>query len=240
MIQIFPFSKQIWKEYSNRLLKSDFTTGNFENGFISGSFGSFTGSLTNGIDDPILQIGASATAGGLGSRISGGDFWEGFAVGGIVSGTNHGLHKGFEFINSLKEFDVNPLMEKLLALKVGTTLTGDELSQWDPNLNNAKYAIKSITRKQGGISINKTLSAKILAGKIIKYQNESLISINKTTSDLSHSIYKLKTGISYHVNSPGNMINFYGIWSKVNFYLYKNIFSQNINFKNAYFIIPTK
>lgn len=31
--------------------------------------------------------------GGIGAELSGGNFWEGAVIGGIVAGLNHGLHK---------------------------------------------------------------------------------------------------------------------------------------------------
>lgn len=72
------------------------------------------------IDNPFLQVGASAVSGGLGAELSGGDFWRGAATGGIVAGANHGLHK-------LQE--VNPDKLRARILKDGR-LTLKEASQW--------------------------------------------------------------------------------------------------------------
>ncbi len=61
------------------------------------AFGSaLTGSMISSKLDGssgLAQVGLSALGGGLTSIALGGDFWDGFATGGVVAATNHALHK---------------------------------------------------------------------------------------------------------------------------------------------------
>lgn len=93
--QAFDLGKELARAsvhgFANGII-SEASGGNFGQGFASGAFGSFAGSLTDMIGNPFLQVGASALSGGIGSKISGGNFWQGFATGGIVAGANHLMH----------------------------------------------------------------------------------------------------------------------------------------------------
>ncbi len=63
--------------------------------YASGAFGSLTGSALHNAG-PLGQIGGSALAGGVASKMSGGDFWRGAAVGATVAAFNHAAHAGVE------------------------------------------------------------------------------------------------------------------------------------------------
>ncbi|WP_245189770.1 RHS repeat-associated core domain-containing protein [Lunatimonas salinarum] len=63
--------------------------------YAAGAFGSLTGSALHNAG-PFGQIGGSALAGGVASKMSGGDFWRGAAVGATVAGLNHAAHAGVE------------------------------------------------------------------------------------------------------------------------------------------------
>lgn len=76
--------------------------GKFGAGFLSGGFGSAFGGkvgkwLQNARDFPkfIGTTIAGGISGGVGSRIAGGKFWDGFRNGAISAGLNHGLHEGY-------------------------------------------------------------------------------------------------------------------------------------------------
>ncbi|EON78067.1 hypothetical protein ADIS_1264 [Lunatimonas lonarensis] len=61
--------------------------------YASGAFGSLTGSTLPNAGS-LGQIGGSALAGGVASKMFGGDFWRGAAVGATVAGLNH-LHTSY-------------------------------------------------------------------------------------------------------------------------------------------------
>ncbi len=67
--------------------------------FISSSLSGFAGSLgASGWSSVIGSGGASmiafgAIAGGVGAELSGGNFWQGALIGGVVAGLNHALHE---------------------------------------------------------------------------------------------------------------------------------------------------
>lgn len=71
--------------------------GTFGSGFLTGvagsAFGSATGRLPKG-----LQIGGSALFSGMVAELSGGNFWQGAAQGGIIAGFNHVAHSINEMI----------------------------------------------------------------------------------------------------------------------------------------------
>lgn len=79
---------------------------NFWSGVASGAFGSlgatawgaFTGKFSN---SAVGTITFGALSGGVGSELTGGNFWQGAVVGGIVAGLNHTLH------NNSNRWDLN-------------------------------------------------------------------------------------------------------------------------------------
>jgi RHS repeat-associated protein len=60
--------------------------------YASGALGSLAGSATHNLNGAI-QIGTSAMVGGIGAEMSGGDFWRGAAIGGMVASLNHVRHQ---------------------------------------------------------------------------------------------------------------------------------------------------
>ena len=69
--------------------------GNFWHGAASGGISSLGGSAMQAMNfsDPAMITG-SAALGGLGSKISGGDFWQGFGMGLAVGAFNHAMEHG--------------------------------------------------------------------------------------------------------------------------------------------------
>lgn len=70
---------------------------NFAHGFASGASGSWGASLFGGIAGSFANsaagmIASGAILGGVASELTGGNFWEGVFIGGVVSGLNHTLH----------------------------------------------------------------------------------------------------------------------------------------------------
>ncbi|AZI21442.1 RHS repeat-associated core domain-containing protein [Chryseobacterium taklimakanense] len=78
---------------------SVFQGGNFLTGAIGGAFGSWAASGFGAVakdfaNKGVGQILFGAVAGGVGTKLTGGNFWEGVLIGGIVAGLNHAMHSG--------------------------------------------------------------------------------------------------------------------------------------------------
>ncbi|UKY87830.1 RHS repeat-associated core domain-containing protein [Elizabethkingia anophelis] len=74
--------------------------GSFEQGFASGALGSYGasifGALANNVaNSAIGTIAFGALAGGIGSELTGGNFWQGVVIGGVVAGLNHTAHTDY-------------------------------------------------------------------------------------------------------------------------------------------------
>ena len=70
--------------------------GDFWSAFASGAAGSLVGLGTEGLkgaDGAIASIGSAMLLGGATSEFTGGDFWKGAAISGIVAGANHVAHR---------------------------------------------------------------------------------------------------------------------------------------------------
>ncbi|WP_258929701.1 RHS repeat domain-containing protein [Flavobacterium davisii] len=75
--------------------------GNFWSAALSGTFGSLGASAFGAIGGDFAKstvgtITFGAISGGVGAELSGGNFWQGVVIGGIVAGLNHTLHKGLD------------------------------------------------------------------------------------------------------------------------------------------------
>lgn len=71
--------------------------GTFEQAFIAGALGSlgaaaFSMSASSYSESAVGTILFGATSGGIGSSLSGGNFWEGVVIGGMVAAFNHVVH----------------------------------------------------------------------------------------------------------------------------------------------------
>ncbi|MCQ9641204.1 hypothetical protein MP478_17630, partial [Chryseobacterium sp. WG14] len=69
----------------------------FQQAFVSGALGSLGASAFgeiagNAANSVVGTIAFGATAGGIGSELTGGNFWQGALIGGVVAGLNHTLH----------------------------------------------------------------------------------------------------------------------------------------------------
>jgi RHS repeat-associated protein len=72
--------------------------GNFTNGFASGASGSWGASMFGAFAGKFASsaagmIASGAVLGGVASELTGGNFWEGALIGGVVAGLNHYLHQ---------------------------------------------------------------------------------------------------------------------------------------------------
>ena len=108
--------------------------GNFATSFVSGALGSAASSLFRAglnnvnIGETGKDIGTmlfGSVSGGVGSKLTGGNFWEGTAIGLTVSTLNHLAHK-FTQNDPIKRLTVEQQKE-LEGIKSGTKLTTDFL-----------------------------------------------------------------------------------------------------------------
>lgn len=81
--------------------------GSFSQAFWSGALGSLGASAFGAIAGNVAnravgQIAFGALSGGIGAELTGGNFWQGAVIGGIVAGLNHAMH----------EIDVNDSYQK--------------------------------------------------------------------------------------------------------------------------------
>ncbi len=72
--------------------------GTFQQAFWSGALGSLGASAFGAVagdfaNKAVGQIAFGAVSGGIGAELSGGNFWQGAVIGGIVAGLNHAMHK---------------------------------------------------------------------------------------------------------------------------------------------------
>nr|WP_262915806.1 RHS repeat-associated core domain-containing protein [Chryseobacterium taklimakanense] len=91
--------------------------GTFQQAFWSGALGSLGASAFGAVagdfaNKAVGQIAFGAVSGGIGAELSGGNFWQGAVIGGIVAGLNHAMHeigngedppKGKSLKDSIKE-----------------------------------------------------------------------------------------------------------------------------------------
>lgn len=71
--------------------------GSFEQAFWSGALGSLGASAFGAVagkaaSSTVRTIAFGAVSGGIGAELSGGNFWQGAVIGGIVAGLNHTMH----------------------------------------------------------------------------------------------------------------------------------------------------
>lgn len=71
--------------------------GTFQQAFWSGALGSLGASAFGAVagdfaNKAVGQIAFGAVSGGIGAELSGGNFWQGAVIGGVVAGLNHAMH----------------------------------------------------------------------------------------------------------------------------------------------------
>lgn len=82
---------------------------NFEQSFVAGALGSLASSAFTIIvgSTGVGNILFSALSGGVGSKLTGGNFWEGAVIAGIVAGLNHAMYSissSIEYKNKINQF----------------------------------------------------------------------------------------------------------------------------------------
>ncbi|WP_370901325.1 T6SS effector amidase Tae4 family protein [Chryseobacterium gossypii] len=90
----------------------------FVSAFTSGLFGSYGASAFSAVagkfaSSAVGVIASGAVLGGVGSELTGGNFWQGAAIGGVVAGLNHAMHQmGNGFDNDEESFAKRSLTPK--------------------------------------------------------------------------------------------------------------------------------
>lgn len=111
--------------------------GNFLSGAASGFFGSLgaagwgAGMKSIGLEKFAGNIGGTvlsgAVLGGVGSVLTGGNFWEGAVIGGIVAGLNHSMHKMEQPLaegNEVKTTNAENSPDDIIVLNAPTGASG--------------------------------------------------------------------------------------------------------------------
>jgi RHS repeat-associated protein len=117
-------------------MMSEWSGGSYGRGFLAGASGSLIGgassSLLNGTSKAAQAIGTVVTggvAGGLGSVISGGSFWDGARNGLISAGLNHGAHLALDENGEKIYDDDGDYVGKIYVEKFHKTKTWNEESR---------------------------------------------------------------------------------------------------------------
>ncbi|RVU89880.1 hypothetical protein EH230_14050 [Flavobacterium columnare] len=90
--------------------------GNFWSAALSGAFGSLGASAFGAIGGDFAKstvgtITFGAISGGVGAELSGGNFWQGVVIGGMVAGLNHAAHAMIKPKTTLTEADIKKIYD---------------------------------------------------------------------------------------------------------------------------------
>lgn len=121
--------------------------------FINSAASGFFGSLGASAFGEVIKNGTAtgravgtvifgALSGGIGSELTGGNFWQGAVIGGIVAGLNHAMHNGFS-----KKYDVNVLHDD-----GGANGMGHEALAFENEDGTLRYISKDGTDENGGLN----------------------------------------------------------------------------------------
>lgn len=192
--------------------------GTFEQAFVAGALGSlgasaFSMSAGSFSESGVGKVLFGAVSGGVGSELSGGNFWEGVVIGGMVAGLNHAMHR----ING------NPLRKQLRNEFEGTGMDPDgdaifcdyeELIEKLPTLKTMLDKTKST------FHINDELG-KGVDGKQVKETNR--IDINTT---------ELSTKLNYAYTLGHEMLHVFD--SMYNYTTIMNVLGKTTNGSHGY------
>ncbi len=89
----------------------------FGSGFLSGALGSLGGSAFRSVGGDFAKsfwgvATFSALAGGVGSKLGGGSFWQGALTGATIGALNHGMHNVADYLFP-KGYNINKAVKKL-------------------------------------------------------------------------------------------------------------------------------
>ena len=150
-----------------------------------------------------VMITSGGLSGGISSTIAGGNFWAGARQGIITAGLNHVAHEiEVNYIKNkidklLENMSAEEMIEKFMALKNGTKITGEELSTWSSGLAKADKIIDYIQKTQTGLYLD------------LKFGVETTLSFTKTKleDNSNFTIQRVFLGKEdyYHIKGPGTL-----------------------------------
>lgn len=126
--------------------------GNFGQAFIAGAMGSLGASAFGAIakdvaNTAVATIAFGAVAGGVGSAMAGGNFWQGALIGGVVAGLNDVMHKingpgpkNSAWIKKYKEL----ARKQMLAQQKSRQVSTDVLNKKDTAVYSETMTVKSV------------------------------------------------------------------------------------------------
>ena len=209
--------------------------GKFGAGFLSGGFGSAFGGkvgkwLQNARDFPkfIGTTIAGGISGGVGSRIAGGKFWDGFRNGAISAGLNHGVHDALQSFKEARYFKKQKeaydfMWEK--SFKDGKPYK--EVSGWvtdDDGVIVLPNDRNTITK-----SYNDALSVKKFSdGRYVKYGSKwykikTHVHTHPSNSDWGIGVSHGDVQMINYVKSPIHILYKSNLYSVKGFHNYKNL-----------------
>lgn len=120
--------------------------GTHQSGMISGFLGSIGASAFGMVAKEFSKsaegiILSGVVMGGVGAELSGGNFWQGALIGGMVAGLNHAMHGGFS-----KKYDVNVLHDD-----GGANGAGHEAMAFENEDGTLRYISKDGTDENAGL-----------------------------------------------------------------------------------------
>lgn len=156
--------------------------GNFVSGAFSGMFGSLGASGFGAVAGDFAKTAegivlSGAVLGGVGSELTGGNFWQGALIGGVVAGLNHAMHKmGEDPPGSIKRKKIEKSIDVTDKILKSTEAIGaleeylSELAKVSPN-----KTIKGLGKVAGNLS---QVSSIGLSG--LEYYNGSISGLELT------------------------------------------------------------
>lgn len=176
--------------------------GNFYQAFVSAAVGSLAASGWSNIsgkftNSTVGMITFAAVSGGVGSSLVGGNFWEGFVIGGTVAGLNDALHKWYQSKSTddrLHNLGLNPKDTPNLDMEeVDYLLRYDELlKEMNENANNPDITIdrtESDNASIKGSSINRTV-------EVINLGVSAFRNYRQLFNTLGHELYHANQYVS--------------------------------------------
>ena len=186
--------------------------GSFTQAFWSGALGSLGASAFGAIagnvaNKAIGQIAFGALSGGIGAELTGGNFWQGAVIGGIVAGLNHAMHeidlpkgyKGKKWIDSTGEYENN-----FDGSYKATGANGEKYTLLEEVEISSNKHSKLLDEAANGIGISSDL------------KESAFNYAKKLGNDLTNTKY-----FRYGVKGLGKVTGIYGAYSSTRDFIYK-------------------
>lgn len=186
--------------------------GNFVSGAFSGMFGSLGASGFGAVAGDFAKTAegivlSGAVLGGVGSELTGGNFWQGALIGGVVAGLNHAMHeidppkgfKGKKWVDSTGEYENN-----FDGSYKATGPNGEKYTLLEEVEVSANNYSKILDDAANGIGISSDL------------KETAFNYAKKLGNDLTNTKY-----FKYGVKGLGKVTGIYGAYSSTRDFIYK-------------------